>query len=87
MGLNDYVVARNPELRLPIQMAHERKPPPGYVECFSPNIAFTPKHAAIRPRAEELTAEKIVQCEQEYAVRIASGATPTPSPSPSPTAP
>ncbi len=93
MGLNDYVIARNPELRLPIQMAHERKPPKGYVECFSPNVAFAPQRAAIKPRAEELTAEKIVQCEQEYATLVASGIKPTPSPtpepspSPSPTAP
>lgn len=83
MGLNDYVVARNPELRLPIQIAHERKPPKGYVECFSPNIAFTPKHAAIKPRGEELTAEKIVQCEQEYAALVANGVMPTPTPTPS----
>jgi arabinofuranosyltransferase len=87
MGLNDYVVARNPELRLPIQMAHERKPPKGYVECFSPNVVFSPKHAAIKPRGEELTAERIVQCEQEYAALVASGVTPMPSPSPSPIAP
>jgi arabinofuranosyltransferase len=85
MGLNDYVVARNPDLRLPVQMAHDRKPPKGYVECFSPNMAFTHKRAAIKPRPTELTAEKIGQCEQEFAALItqgvplpASGAPPNP---------
>jgi arabinofuranosyltransferase len=86
MGLNDYVVARNPDLRLPIQMAHDRKPPDGYVECFSPNMSFTHKHAAVKQRATELTAERIVQCEQEFAALITkgvplpvSGRTPLPS--------
>lgn len=98
MGLNDYVVARNPDLRLPIQMAHDRKPPKGYVECFSPNMAFTPKHAAVKPRPVELTAERIVQCEQQYAALMTQGVpltlstlpstTPTPaSIAPSPLAP
>jgi arabinofuranosyltransferase len=96
MGLNDYVVARNPQLRLPAQMAHDRQPPKGYVECFSPNLAFTHKHAAIKTRPVELTAEKIVQCEQEYAAFVSRGvpvtppptATATPAPSmPPPTTP
>jgi len=38
-GLNDYIIARNPDL-IPRQlMAHERKPPPGYLECFSIEVA------------------------------------------------
>lgn len=82
MGLNDYVVARNPKLRLPAQMAHDRQPPKGYVECFSPNMAFTPKHAAIKQRPVELTAEKIVQCEQEYAALVTRGLSEMPSPTP-----
>lgn len=100
MGLNDYVVARNPDLRLPIQMAHDRKPPNGYVECFSPNMSFTHKHAAVKQRPVELTAEKIGQCEQEFAallsreVPLAPAVTPpslpppstaTPGPTPLPT--
>jgi len=41
-GLNDFVVARSPVLRhadgrTPRQMAHDRKPPPGYVDCLRPN--------------------------------------------------
>jgi arabinofuranosyltransferase len=85
MGLNDYVVARNPDLRLPIQMAHDRKPPKGYVECFSPNMVFTPKHAAVKPRPAELTAERIVQCEQQFAAFITRGVPLTMPTAPSPT--
>ena len=77
-------MARNPDLRLPIQMAHDRKPPKGYVECFSPNMAFTPKHAAIKQRTVELTAEKIVQCEQQYAALVTRGIPLTPSVAPAP---
>jgi len=39
LGLNDYVIART---RVPPQemrhMAHERRPPPGYIECFRPDF-------------------------------------------------
>jgi arabinofuranosyltransferase len=39
MGLNDAVIARNPELRHPQRiMAHDRKPPPDYLTCFRPNV-------------------------------------------------
>jgi arabinofuranosyltransferase len=84
MGLNDYVVARNPDLRLPAQIAHDRQPPKGYVQCFSPNMAFTPKHAAIKRRPVELTAEKIVQCEQQYAALVTKGIPVPTSPTPTP---
>ena len=40
LGLNDYVVARNPDLNLPIEMAHERRPPKGYMECFAGNVVL-----------------------------------------------
>jgi arabinofuranosyltransferase len=40
LGLNDAVVARTPVDRpnLARSMAHDRLPPPGYVECFRPNV-------------------------------------------------
>ncbi|HSF16767.1 MAG TPA: hypothetical protein VLK65_14555 [Vicinamibacteria bacterium] len=37
-GLNDWVTARNPKRRRSRRMAHDRVPPPGYVECFEPNV-------------------------------------------------
>lgn len=78
-GLNDYVVARNPvaphQSRM---MAHDRIPPAGYAECFSPNVeprvsldyyeskqqmTSMRRYIRISPRAEPLTAEKIRECE------------------------
>jgi arabinofuranosyltransferase len=67
-GLNDYIVARAPprtDLRV---MAHSRRPPPGYVECFSPNarlIEGKPRGTVeVRPRAQPLTDAGIRACEQ-----------------------
>ncbi len=38
-GLNDKVVARSPTSTPPKRkMAHERRPPSGYVDCFQPNV-------------------------------------------------
>ncbi|HXM36366.1 MAG TPA: hypothetical protein VN920_14325 [Pyrinomonadaceae bacterium] len=79
-GLNDYVVARNADITVPILIAHERQPPNGYVECFSPNVALNEKHVVITQRAVELTAEKIVKCEQHYAALVRSGVKPAPLP-------
>jgi len=70
LGLNDYVVARNPDLNLPIEMAHERRPPKGYTECFADNVVLDKGHFTVIPRATEMTAEKIVRCEQEFAAAV-----------------
>lgn len=67
LGLNDYVVARNPDLSDSGLMAHERQPPPGYVECFVPNVELAAGEVIIHPRATELTANTIATCEREYA--------------------
>jgi arabinofuranosyltransferase len=42
LGLNDYVVARNPVLRRSGLLAHARQPPPGYLDCFGPGIRVHP---------------------------------------------
>jgi len=42
LGLNDYVVARNPVLRRGGLLAHARQPPPGYLDCFGPGIREHP---------------------------------------------
>ena len=59
-------------------MAHDRIPPPGYAECFSPNVeprvsldyyeskqqvTSMRRYIRISPRAEPLTAQKIRECE------------------------
>jgi arabinofuranosyltransferase len=66
MGLNDYVIARNPEIRgvegHGRQMAHDRQPPKGYVECFRANIAVG-GGLYVMPRSEPLTDAEIIACE------------------------
>ena len=39
LGLNDYVVARSPlAVGAPRAMAHDRRPPPGYLDAFRPGL-------------------------------------------------
>ena len=60
------------------RMAHNRFPPPGYVECFTPNVepritldyneggvqvTSIHRYIKINPRAEPLTAQKIRECQ------------------------
>ena len=72
LGLNDYVAARNPDITSFIIMAHERRPPDGYIECFAPNVDFNKDHFTISERAIPLTPEKIVACEQRFAAQVDS---------------
>jgi arabinofuranosyltransferase len=62
-GLNDRVVARNP---IPSghtrEMAHDRYPPAGYVECFKPNVKFVAGNKLVVAE-RQLTNEDIVACE------------------------
>jgi arabinofuranosyltransferase len=69
LGLNDSVIARNPDVHSGL-VAHERTPPPGYVECFAPNVTAQGKDVIINRRAVALTAAKIVQCEHYYAAIV-----------------
>jgi arabinofuranosyltransferase len=71
-GLNDWVVARNPILRPdPVpQLAHERGPPPGYVECFRPNFHYTQFGYGIDP-VPKLTDDEIRACEARFAAIVA----------------
>lgn len=66
-GLNDWVVARNPvnrpsEERL---MAHDRSPPAGYIDCFTPNVILG-RPVVVKPRPEPLTESAIRQCEERF---------------------
>lgn len=66
-GLNDRVIARN-VVRGPYRfMAHERRPPDGYVECFSPNVRLADGVAIVEQRGTPLTADRIRECESHYA--------------------
>jgi arabinofuranosyltransferase len=81
-GLNDYVIARTPvdlsravDPNNPLglrQMAHERRPPEGYVDSFSPNVAFLDRRWAILRRPTPLTAERIRAEEHRWRAKIAS---------------
>lgn len=62
LGLNDRVVARTERpTHMPRRLAHDRSPPPGYLQCFEPNVGFKAGQVDIRPR--ELPDERIVECE------------------------
>jgi arabinofuranosyltransferase len=65
-GLNDRVIAR----ALPRHgdsgerlMAHERKAPPGYIECFRPNLRLGGGKIQLDPRSPPLTDNEIRACE------------------------
>lgn len=72
LGLNDHVVARNVVLRTESdprakqgrQMAHDRQPPAGYVECFRPNVRLSLRSGIyLNPRTQPLTESDIIACE------------------------
>jgi arabinofuranosyltransferase len=67
-GLNDRVIAHRPPVagkeRL---MAHDRQPPPGYIECFRPNVWFVPgRGIRFVNREAALTDADIVACEERF---------------------
>lgn len=73
LGLNDAVIARTPSTRPPEKrkMAHDRSPPPGYVDCFQPNVRISQDgQVTVEPRRRPLTAEAIVDCEERFLARI-----------------
>ena len=76
LGLNDFVIARNPVDASRFRgMAHERRAPEGYAECFRPNVFLAPGGGVrLVPREEPLTAAAIRECEDLWSARVqASG--------------
>jgi arabinofuranosyltransferase len=74
-GLNDRVVARTPRpsARGRRLMAHDRAPPPGYVECFRPNLSLRAGGGVeVHPRTQPLTAQRIRECERTWWERVRS---------------
>jgi arabinofuranosyltransferase len=45
-------------------MAHDRWPPPGYLECFRPNAAVRAGRLQVSPRQTPLTDVEIRACEE-----------------------
>jgi arabinofuranosyltransferase len=74
LGLNDYVTARHPRQRYPDRhMAHDREPPPGYVECFRPNVIGDLSKIRIYERRRPLTDEQILGCERRFRNALRGG--------------
>ncbi|MFI5215696.1 MAG: hypothetical protein ACHQ3O_04065 [Candidatus Limnocylindria bacterium] len=69
-GLNDVVIAHSKPRRVTSeerQMAHDRGPPEGYLDCFRPNVFVLKKYGfSVRPRARELTDDEIRACETRF---------------------
>ena len=62
-GLNDRVIARNLRATSERRMAHDRRPPEGYVECFRPNLRIDARQAIVTPRVPQLRDSDIRDCE------------------------
>jgi arabinofuranosyltransferase len=72
-GLSDYVIARTP-LRpgKRREMAHDRRPPPGYVESFRPNVDVSAGEVRVHEREVALTADEIRALEARWRAWIDS---------------
>ncbi len=68
LGLNDHVVARTPPPAAAGRyMAHDRVPPPGYLDSFAPSLIMTPDSEIYEPpRRPLLTDDQIRQVELRY---------------------
>jgi arabinofuranosyltransferase len=74
-GLNDYVIARNPERPRHMRyMAHDRMPPQGYLESFSLNYGLLGDQSAGFIRREyEISTDEIKETELFWIDRIVHG--------------
>jgi arabinofuranosyltransferase len=55
-------------------MAHERHPPPGYVEAFEPNVVVADGKVVAKARTAPMTAERIRAIEAEWYAKALAGA-------------
>lgn len=61
----------------PRRMAHEKSPPPGYVEAFEPNVDVDDQgRVTVKPRATPMTAERIRAIEAEWKQKVLTGQLP-----------
>jgi arabinofuranosyltransferase len=73
-GLNDRVIAHNPERREGIRnMAHERQPPLGYAQCLRPNVYVKRRQPIVVERDPPLTPEAVQDCERRFWAQSTSG--------------
>lgn len=70
LGLSDAIIAASPPRTTDPNrrhMAHDRKPPRGYVGCFDPNVSVSDEgEVTIRPRKTPMTEERIRECERKF---------------------
>jgi len=73
-GLNDYVIARSPVVsHEERRMAHDRRPPRGYLRSFAPNLIVYPDGSLVtRRRKESLTDARIGEIEELFRAGIAA---------------
>ena len=85
-GLNDVVIAHaKPSFTSSDerQMAHDRGPPDGYLECFRPNVVVHPNgKLGVRLRAKDLTPEEVIRCEARFLAGEGAPAATAASPDP-----
>jgi arabinofuranosyltransferase len=63
-GLNDAVIARTSMANVMFhKLAHDRVEPPGYIECFRPNVSWEDYVVHVFPRTRPLSADDIRRCE------------------------
>ena len=66
-GLNDFVIARTPVPEDQVRvMAHTRRPPPGYIQSFRPNVIRAESGITTRVRKKPLTADEIYALERSW---------------------
>jgi arabinofuranosyltransferase len=66
-GLNDFVIARTPVPEDQVRvMAHTRRPPPGYIQSFRPNVIRAESGITTRVRKKPLTADEIHALERSW---------------------
>ncbi len=80
-GLNDFVVARTPkDPDKERRMAHDRRPPEGYLACFRQNVWFNKDtKVEYRPRAQPLTDDEVRACEERFRKSLGRDTTRPPS--------
>lgn len=80
LGLNDLVVARTgvAEHRM-WRMAHTRRPPEGYIECFDPDVSPYGRFK-LHDRDTPMTVDRIRACEDDWVPRADAGLLVAPDP-------
>jgi arabinofuranosyltransferase len=73
-GLNDLVIARNmPREGRFRYSAHDRFPPPGYLDCFRPNVRIEDKLLKFTKRDPPMKPADIKDCEDRFLLQVTEG--------------